>query len=177
MKNKKGRPRNDDDNTLLAIARKIKANGKMKVRSAIVQCLPEYSDANIRRLQRKWRLEGQHYLNKVSEENKRVVDRTHIGVAPRHYSLIAQEIQASIDRITAPTRHLREAIDRLNAPFRQMQEMQEALRLQMPAIHSAKRLAEALKPSGLELAMEQFKRFELENMMPSSALQVMRMAK
>lgn len=169
MKNKKGRPRNNDDSILLDIARKIKADSKITVRSAIVQCLPVITDSNIRRLQRKWRTEGASYLNRVDDQRSRSIDRTQIGI-PRSYFTMAQEIRASLDSVTAPMRQMQEAIDRMNAPFRQMQEIISS----NPAILSAKRLAEALKPSGLELALEQFKRLDLGSVMPdTSALQAM----
>ncbi len=154
MKNKKGRPRCNDENTLLAVARKIKANHGITVRSAIVQCLPEYSDANIRRVQRKWRNESTHYLNKISNESPRVIDRTHIGV-PRSYFTVAQELQDSLERMTAPMRHF--------------QEMQERLRIDMPAIESAKRLAAALQPS-VGIAMEQYKLLNIRSPFEDSAL-------
>lgn len=204
MKNKKGRPSCNDDDTLLAVAQKIEADNNITVRSAIVQCLPVYSDAGIRRVQRKWKTQKAYFLNQVSGKNPRVIDRAHVAPQMHNYSWTTYELedainkaispvshlQAAIDRTTAPARHLQDLIDRtiaplrhlqdiadrMIAPYRRIHEMQERISLQMPAIHSAKRLAEALQPSGYESVIEQF-RLSFKDINPtSSAFQAMRSA-
>lgn len=155
MKNKRGRPHNDDANTLLAIAHKIKSKDGITVRSAIVQCLPECSDSNIRRLQRKWRQEGQHYLNKVAEERPRTVNLNHVEAA--HGSLsAAQELSALIDR--------------MNGPAQRIKAIQESMRPDLSSINSAKSLVAALRPSAMDFLIEQQKLLNIYSPLESSSI-------
>ena len=152
MKNKKGRPSIDDSRILLEVARKINGDDEITIRSAIIQSLPGYSDSNTRRLQRKWRQNGARYMKMIGEERTRVMDGTYIGIAPQSYLSIAQELHASIEKITAPMRHL--------------QKIQE----QMSAAVGISKTISALQPSGMKLAIEQCSLLSARKMLENSSI-------
>lgn len=125
----RGRPSLDDDDTLKKVARKLAGSSRQSSRSAIVQCLPDPSDTNVRRLQRKWRAVGGRYLAQAREEVMRqraeqamVIEREtrrdYLGDSMMGGVFGSLPVVADLDRLTAGFALITAEFDRAMAPWR-----------------------------------------------------------
>ena len=114
---RRGRPHLNDDPTLRQIAAKLTTNSRQTARSAIMQSLSDASEANIRRLQRKWRMKGKEYLAEARKNLVRHnVKEYYPSDALQSAVQIIQAELAGMSRYEDETRRLTASISAITSP-------------------------------------------------------------